>query len=75
MKNSLLAGSGEIRSRGCFFVGRVAKSQLTGAGKQRSHPVTNGDAFILIVYNPWNKDEIPPNQAAQRGCSSQKCLI
>ena len=23
----------------------------------------------------WNKDEIPPNQAAQRGCSSQKCLI
>ena len=75
MKNSLLAGSGLIRSRGCFFVGRVAESQLIGAGKRRSHPVTNGGAFILIVYNSWNKDEIPPNQAAQRGCSSQKCLI
>ena len=75
MKNSLLAGSGEIRSRGCFFVGRVAESQLIGAGQQRSHPVMNGGAFILIVYNSWNKDEIPPNQAAQRGCSSQKCLI
>ena len=44
-----------------FFVGRAA---LSSCG-----------AFILIVYNSWNKDEIPPNQAAQRGCSSQKCLI
>lgn len=44
---------------GCFFVGRVAESQLIGAGKQWSHPVTIGGAFILIVYNSWNKDEIP----------------
>ena len=74
MKNSLLAGSGEIRSRGCFLV-RPAKSQLIGADKRRGHPVTTGGALILIVYNSWNKDEIPPNQAAQRRCSSQKCLI
>ena len=47
MKNSLLAGSGAIRSRGCFFVGRVAESQLIGAGKQRGHPVATGGAFIL----------------------------
>ena len=47
MKNSLFAGSGLIRSRGCFFVGRVAESQLTGAGQQRSHPVTNGGALVL----------------------------
>lgn len=47
MKNSLLAGSDVIRSRGCFFVGRAAESQLIGAGKQRSHPVTIGGAFIL----------------------------
>ena len=63
---------------GCFFVGRVAESELIGAGKQRSHPVATGGAliwwmlaalsffvdvggaFILIVYNSWNKDEIPP---------------
>ena len=32
---------------GCFFVGRVAESELIGAGKQWSHPVTNGGAFIL----------------------------
>ena len=75
MKDGLLAGSGGILSRGCFFVGRVAECQLIDAGKQRSHPVAIGGAFILIVYNSWNKDEIPPNQAAQRGCSSQKCLI
>ena len=59
MKNSLLVGSDVIRSRGCFFVGRVAESQLIGAGKRRSHSVANGGAFILIVYNSWNKDEIP----------------
>lgn len=84
MKNSLLAGSGEIRSRGCFFVGRVAESQLIGAGQpaessgddwRRSHLAATGGAFISIVYNSWNKDEIPHNQAAQRGCSSQKCLL
>ena len=67
MKNSLLAGSDVIRSRGCFFVRRVAESQLIGAGKRRSHPVTNGGAFILIVYNSWNKDEIPLIKLTREG--------
>ena len=42
---------------------------------RRFHLVAIGGAFILIVYNSWNKDEIPLNQAAQRGCSSQTCLL
>lgn len=56
-----------IRSRGCFFVGRVAESQLIGAGKQRSHPVAIGGAFISIVYNSWNKDEIPLIKLTREG--------
>ena len=48
---------------GCFFVGRVAEGELIGAGKQwggwqRFHFVEIAGAFILIVYNSWNKDEI-----------------
>lgn len=46
MKNSLLAGSGAIRPRGCFFVGRAAESQLIGAGKQWRLAVEGRGAFI-----------------------------